>query len=91
MDQFVRLTAKNINWKVPLSSIIGYVGEFDSSLPNRILPVQVNYLYQTLFGLKPTTTLPWKEIDVSAKKVPLGGYSQLTTLQQYYRSVAKDE
>jgi hypothetical protein len=90
-DQFVKLTARNINWKVPLSSLIGYVGEFGSSLPNRILPVQVNYLYQTIFNLTPETTLPWKEVDVSAKKVLLGGYSQLTALQHYYNTVVKGD
>lgn len=90
-DQFVKLSAKNINWKVPLSSVIGYVGEFGSSLPNRILPVQVNYLYQTLFGLKPEKTLSWPEVDQSAKKVLLGGYSQLNALRQYYYSVMKGQ
>ncbi|MBO0930874.1 hypothetical protein [Fibrella aquatilis] len=90
-DQFAKLTANNINWKVPLSSVIGYTGEFSSSLPNRILPVQVNYLYQTLFGLAPETTLPWKEVDISAKKVLTGGYSQLSALRHYYYSVVKEE
>lgn len=90
-DQFEKLTAKNINWKVPLSSIIGYVGEFGSSLPNRILPVQVNYLYQTVFGIKPETTLPWPAIDASARKVLVGGYSQLLALQQYYNRVTKGD
>ena len=88
-DQFTKLTAKNINGKVLLSSVIGYVGEFGSSLPGRILPVQVNYLYQTIFNLKPDTTLPWKEVEVSAKKVLLGGYSQVSALQDYYNSVMK--
>jgi hypothetical protein len=44
-DQFEKLTAKNFNWKVLLSTPIGYIGEFGSSLPNRILPIQVNYIY----------------------------------------------
>lgn len=90
-DQFEKLTAKNINWKVPLSSVIGYVGEFGSSLPNRILPVQVNYLYQTVFGLKPETTLPWTAVEAAAQKVLTGGYSQLSALRQYYNSVVKSE
>jgi hypothetical protein len=90
-DQFVKLTTKNINWKVPLSSVIGYVGEFGSSLPNRILPVQVNYLYQTIFALKPEKTLSWKEVDVSARKVLAGGYSQLTALQNYYNTVVESK
>ena len=90
-DQFEKLTAKNINWRVLLASPIGYVGEFGSSLPNRILPVQVNYLYQTVFGVKPETTLPWSEVDASARKVLVGGYSKLTALQHYYNSVTKDE
>ena len=90
-DQFTKLTAKNMNWKVPLSSVIGYVGEFGSSLPNRILPVQVNYLYQTVFGLQPETTLPWNEVNMLAKKVLTGGYSQLNALQQYYTSVVKGQ
>jgi hypothetical protein len=90
-DQFEKLTAKNVNWKVPLSSMIGYVGEFGSSLPNRILPVQVNYLYQTIFGVRLETTLSWPEVEASAKKVLVGGYSQLTALQQYYNRVTKSD
>lgn len=86
-DQFEKLTARNFNWKVPLSSVIGYVGEFGSSLPTRILPIQVNYLYQNVFGVKPETTLPWPEVEASAKKVLIGGYSQLNALQQYYNRV----
>ncbi len=90
-DQFEKLTARNFNWKVPLSSVIGYVGEFGSGLPNRILPVQVNYLYQTVFGLKPDTTLPWTAVEAAAQKVLTGGYSQLSALRKYYNSVAKSE
>jgi hypothetical protein len=88
-DQFEKLTAKNINWRVLLSSPIGYIGEFGSSLPNRILPVQVNYIYQTIFGIKPQTTLPWNEVEISAQKVLMGGYSKLNSLRDYYNSVVK--
>jgi hypothetical protein len=88
-DQFEKLTAKNFNWRVLLASPIGYVGEFGSSLPNRILPVQVNYLYQMVLGVKPETTLPWIDIKSSAQKVLIGGYSKLSSLRKYYDSVAK--
>jgi hypothetical protein len=88
-DQFEKLTAKNFNWKVLLSSPIGYIGEFGSSLPNRILPIQVNYIYQTIFGVKPQTTLPWVDIEASAQKVLVGGYSKLNSLRDYYESVVK--
>ena len=90
-DQFEKLTPQNINWKVLLSSPIGYVGEFGSSLPNRILPVQVNYIYQTVFGVKPQKTLPWNEVEVSAKEALTGGYSKLNSLRDYYNSVVKDQ
>jgi hypothetical protein len=90
-DQFEKLTAKNINWRVLLASPIGYIGEFGSSLPNRILPVQVNYIYQTVFGVKPETTLPWQEVKISAQKVLIGGYSKLNSLRNYYNSVVKSE
>lgn len=86
-DQFEKLTAKNINWRLLLASPIGYIGEFGSSLPNRILPVQVNYIYQKVLGVKPETTLPWQEIEVSAQKVLIGGYSKLNSLRDYYKSV----
>ena len=89
-DQFEQLTAKNINWRVLLSSPIGYVGEFGSSLPNRILPVQVNYIYQTVFGVKPETILPWHEVETLAQKVLIGGYSKLNSLRNYYDSVVKN-
>jgi hypothetical protein len=88
-DQFEKLTAKNINWKVLLSSPIGYIGEFGSSLPNRILPVQVNYIYQTVFGVKPETTLSWNAVEASAKEALTGGYSKLNSLRNYYDSVVK--
>ncbi|MCP9764687.1 hypothetical protein [Lacihabitans soyangensis] len=88
-DQFVKLTAKNFNLRVLLSSPIGYIGEFGSSLPNRILPVQVNYIYQKVFGFKPQTTLPWNEIKLSAQAVLIGGYSKLNALRKYYESVMK--
>lgn len=90
-DQFVKLSAKNINLRVLLASPIGYVGEFGSSLPNRILPVQVNYIYQTIFGVKPQTTLSWEEVNSSAKKVLVGGYSKLNSLKTYYNSVVNNE
>jgi|GEM_PF-5585935 hypothetical protein len=90
-DQFVKLSPQNINWKIPLASLIGYVGEFGSSLPNRILPVQVNYLYQTIFGVKPQSTLAWPEVEASAQQVLIGGYSKLTSLLNYYNSVVKDK
>jgi hypothetical protein len=88
-DQFEKLTAKNINLKVLLSSPIGYIGEFGSSLPNRILPVQVNYIYQTVFGVKPETTLSWNAVEASAKEALIGGYSKLNSLRHYYDSVIK--
>jgi hypothetical protein len=90
-DQFEKLTAKNINLRVLLASPIGYVGEFGSSLPNRILPIQVNYIYQTVFGIKPETTLPWTDVETSAHKVLLGGYTKLNSLRDYYDSVVKNE
>jgi hypothetical protein len=80
-DQFEKLTAKNLNWRVLLSSPIGYIGEFGSSLPNRILPIQVNYIYQTVFGIKPEKTLAWNEVSKSAQKVLIGGYSKLPSLK----------
>jgi hypothetical protein len=89
-DQFEKLTAKNINLRVLLASPIGYIGEFGSSLPNRILPVQVNYIYQTVFGIKPETTLPWTDVETSAQKVLLGGYMKLNSLRDYYKSVANN-
>lgn len=89
-DQFVKLSVKNMSWKLPIASAIGYVGEFGSSLPNRILPVQVNYIYQTVFGVKPQRTLSWEEIETSAKKVLIGGYSKLNSLKTYYNSVVKN-
>ena len=90
-DRFVKLTIKNINYKIPLVAVIGYVAEFSSALPNRLFPVQVNFLYQRIFGVKPQTTLPWMEIEASAKKVLTGGYSQLHALENYYSSVTKGE
>lgn len=88
-DQFTQLSADNVNWKVPLASLIGYVGEFGSGLPNRILPVHVNYLYQTLFRVKPQATLAWPEVESSAQKALVGGYSKLDALQRYYHSVTR--
>jgi len=90
-DQFVKLTYKNINYKIPLVAVIGYVAEFSSALPNRLFPVQVNFLYQTIFRVKPHTTLPWQEIELSAKNVLVGGYSKLTSLQNYYNRVTQVE
>jgi hypothetical protein len=89
-DKFVKLSYKNINWKIPIVGFIGVIAEFGSGLPNRLLPVQVNFLYQTIFRVNPQTTLPWKEIEVSAKAVLIGGYSQLNTLHTYYNNVVKD-
>jgi hypothetical protein len=88
-DQFVKLTSKNLNMRVLLSSPIGYIGEFGSSLPNRILPIQVNFIYQTVFGLKPKNNLAWQEVVATARKVLAGGYSKLGSLKSYYESVVK--
>jgi hypothetical protein len=90
-DQFVKLTAKNLNWKVLLSSPIGYVAEFGSSLPNRLLPVQVNYIYQTIFKAKPQSISSWNTIEKSASEALSGGYSKLNSLKAYYQSVVKGE
>ena len=90
-DRFVKLTAKNINWKIPLVAFIGYVAEFGSGLPNRLFPVQVNFLYQAIFRVQPQTTLPWSEIEQSAKNVLTGGYSKLSSLGNYYNSIVRGE
>lgn len=89
-DQFEKLDPKKITFRLLLSSPIGYIGEFGSSLPNRILPIQVNYIYQTIFGIVPEKNLAWKEVKESAKKVLIGGYSKLTSLKNYYESVVKN-
>ena len=88
-DQFEKLDPKRITFRLLLSSPIGYIGEFGSSLPNRILPIQVNYIYQTIFGIKPQSTLPWHEIKASADSVLNGGYSKLHSLRNYYNGVVK--
>lgn len=89
-DQFEKLDPKRITFRLLLSSPIGYIGEFGSSLPNRILPIQVNYIYQTVFGIAPEKNLAWKEVKESAKKVLTGGYSKLNSLKNYYESVIKN-
>jgi hypothetical protein len=90
-DQFEKLDPKKITFRLLLSSPIGYFGEFGSSLPNRILPIQVNYIYQTIFGVPPQKNLAWKEVEVSAKKVLVGGYSKLNSLKKYYESVVQGQ
>ena len=90
-DQFVKLTPKNITWKIPVVAVIGYVAEFGSALPTRLFPVQINFLYQMIFRVQPQTTSPWQEIEASAKKVLTGGYSKLNTLGNYYNSVTNEE
>ena len=87
-DQFEKLDPKKITFRLLLSSPIGYIGEFGSSLPNRILPIQVNYIYQTIFGIVPEKNLAWKEVNESAKTVLTGGYSKLNSLKKYYESVS---
>jgi len=89
-DQFEKLDTKKITFRLLLSSPIGYIGEFGSSLPNRILPIQVNYIYQTVFGIAPEKNLTWKEVKESAKKVLTGGYSKLNSLKNYYESVVRN-
>ncbi len=89
-DQFEKLDPKKITFRLLLSSPIGYIGEFGSSLPNRILPIQVNYIYQTIFGIAPEKNLAWNEVKKSAKKVLAGGYSKLNSLKSYYESVVKN-
>jgi hypothetical protein len=88
-DQFEKLDPKKITFRLLLSSPIGYVGEFGSSLPSRILPIQVNYIYQTIFGVPPQKNLAWKEVEESAKNVLVGGYSKLNSLKKYYESVVQ--
>ena len=90
-DQFVQLTSDNVNWKIPAVAIIGYIAEFSSALPNRLFPVQVNFLHQVIFRVKPEATLPWKEVEVNAKNVVSGGYSKLDILSEYYNRVTRRE
>ena len=89
-DQFVKLSVKNITWKIPVVAFIGIIAEFASGLPTRLFPVQINFLYQKLFRVNPETTLPWQEIEVSARKVLTGGYSESDALRNYYNSIMKD-
>lgn len=89
-DQFEKLDPKKITFRLLLSSPIGYIGEFGSSLPNRILPIQVNCIYQTIFGIAPAKNLGWGEVKESAKTVLTGGYSKLSSLKSYYNSVIKN-
>ncbi|GAB2612986.1 hypothetical protein GCM10027035_06720 [Emticicia sediminis] len=89
-DQFEKLDPKKITFRLLLSSPIGYIGEFGSSLPNRILPIQVNYIYQTIFGITPEKNLAWSEVKDAAKMVLKGGYSKLNSLKNYYESVVKN-
>lgn len=88
-DQFEKLDPKKITFRLLLSSPIGYIGEFGSSLPNRILPIQVNYIYQTIFNITPEKNLAWGEVKESAQTVLIGGYSKLSSLKKYYDSVVK--
>ncbi|MFY7912814.1 MAG: hypothetical protein ACOVO2_24815 [Emticicia sp.] len=89
-DQFEKLDPKKITFRLLLSSPIGYIGEFGSSLPNRILPIQVNYIYQTIFRITPEKNLAWSEVKDAAKMVLKGGYSKLNSLKNYYESVVKN-
>jgi hypothetical protein len=86
-DQFVKLTAKTANLRLPLVSAIGYVAEFSSGLPNRILPVQVNYICQKILKIEPKVSQPWHQIETTANDVLKGGYAKLASLNAYYKSV----
>jgi hypothetical protein len=88
-DKFQKLSLKNFNWRVLFSTPIGYLGEFGSSLPSRILPIQVNYLFQNVLRFKPQSIMPWSEVNASANKVLAGGYTKQNTLKNYYNSVIK--
>lgn len=90
-DQFEKLDPKKITFRLLLSSPIGYIGEFGSSLPNRILPIQANYIYQTIFGITPEKNLAWSEVKDAAKMVLKGGYSKLNSLKNYYESVVNSQ
>lgn len=86
-DQFVPLNHRTINWKIPVLTFVGYVAEFSSALPNRLFPVQINYLHQKMLGIKPITNMPWSEIKTKSQNVLKGGYSKLKILNIYYSSV----
>ncbi len=86
-DKFVALKLKNITWKIPVVAVIGCIAEFASGLPNRLLPVQLNFLYQRILGLTPQNTLPWQQVEISAKTALTNGYSALNALKNYYQSV----
>ena len=87
-DRFIKLSLKNITWKIPVVVLVGYIAEFSSGLPNRLMPVQINFLYQAIFRVKPTVTLPWREIEASAKNTLVNGYFALASLRNYYNKVA---
>lgn len=86
-DKFVRLTPKTVNWKIGVLVYVGYIAEFGSGLPNRLLPVQVNYLYQLFTRIKPEKTLAWREIEDQASAAFEHGYSALAELREYYETV----
>ena len=90
-DQFVKLSRRNTNWKVPVLVLIGYIAEFGSGLPNLLLPVQINYLYQKIFRVHPLKTAAWNDIELSAKNILTGGYSKLIFFQNYYNSIVKNK
>ena len=90
-DKFVKLTPKNITWKIPVVALLGYIAEFSSGLPNRLMPVQVNFLYQKIFRVTPETTMPWPQIEAKAKRALEGGYTALNSLGSYYATIVGEK
>lgn len=86
-DQFVKISLKNLNWKVLIMPFYGFVAEFASGLPSRLFIVQVNFFNQMLLGLKPKNIASIKSIKEKAKEVNLFGYNKEEKLDEYYHSI----
>lgn len=86
-DQFVKVSSKNLNWKVLIMPFYGFVAEFASGLPFRLFIVQVNFFNQVLLGLKPKKIDSIRSIKDKAKEVNLFGYNREEKLDKYYHLI----
>ena len=88
-DKFVKLSSSNLNWRVPIMGMMGYFAEFSSGMPFRLFAVQVNYLYQMIFKIKPKNTQSLDEMREEANKMLENGITASPKFERYYHRVAK--
>jgi len=89
-DTFVPLSEFKFTGKTPFTIMFGYVSEFTSSLPFRLVIVQMYWLWQKL-GLRPKKLSDWSKCCEYALSIQEKGWRGYSVTRELFSYVYEDE